>query len=297
MVIDNSPPRFPRIAVDVDPTISDDISVNLFDMGATGVEVRDSTTPASGALPNRVTLLASFASNSDADLAIGQLNPQDNPRRDDVVGDAWRDSWREHFRPFHLTARIVVQPPWYTYEARDGEHVLVMDPGRAFGTGLHPTTRLVARSLEDAAGKLQGSDVLDVGCGSGVLGFCALMMGALRVRAVDIDPDAVMTTRENAERNGFSDRVVVDGQNVAAINASYPVVLANIEARVLAAMASNLKECVASEGLLILSGVLEEQADEVVAAFEGMSLVRILRDTGWVAIELTLCPCELRKRQ
>jgi len=203
-----------------------------------------------------------------------------------VVGDAWRDGWKEHFKPFHLTPRIVIRPPWVPFEATADVHVLEMDPGRAFGTGLHPTTRLVARSMEKNAARLAGTTVLDVGCGSGVLALCALVLGAEGARAVDNDPEAAIVTRENAERNGLGHRVEADTTDVAVVEASFPFVVANIEARVLIPMAGALAARVAPGGLLVLSGVLREQVDDVVAAYGVLRVIEVLDETGWVAIEL-----------
>ena len=115
------------------------------------------------------------------------------------MGDAWRDEWKKHFVPFRLTPRITVRPPWEAYQPRDAsEIVLDLEPGRAFGTGLHATTALVARALEARATELSGIELLDVGTGSGILALVALALGAARVRAIDIDPDAAEVTLENA---------------------------------------------------------------------------------------------------
>jgi ribosomal protein L11 methyltransferase len=279
-------PRFPRVALDVPTDLADEVSFDLFEMSATGVEVRDGTTLEQASVPGTVTLLASFSTEQEAASAIEHLSASWNPRRDDVVGDAWRDGWKEHFKPFYLTPSIVIRPPWVPFEASAGVHVLEMDPGRAFGTGLHPTTRLVARSLEKNAGRLAGTTVLDVGCGSGVLAFCALVLGAKRARAVDNDPEAAIVTRENAERNGLGHRVEADTTDVAAVEASFPFVVANIEARVLIPMAGALVARVATGGLLVLSGVLQEQVDDVVAAYGALRVIEVLDESGWVAIEL-----------
>ena len=284
------PPRFPRVVLDVPPELADDTSAFLFELGTCGVEVRDSATLDQAAVPDNVTLLASFSTDEEATIAIASLDRSFNPRRDDIVGDAWRDGWKQHFRPFNLTDRIVVCPPWLTVEPPVGQYVLEMDPGRAFGTGLHPTTRLVARSLERAAARLVGCNILDVGCGSGVLSLCALLLGAKHARAVDIDHDAVSATRENAERNGLAARVDASTNDVASLEAaSFSVVVANIEARVLIPMAKTLVRCVVPGGLIILSGILQDQVQDVVSTYRALRMfgaIDIVEDTGWAAIEL-----------
>jgi len=108
--------------------------------------------------------------------ASGREHHDGAPRLEEVVGDAWRDAWKEHFRPFAITRSIVIRPPWESYAEKPGEQVLVLEPGRAFGTGLHETTSLVARVLEARRGELVGKTVLDVGCGSGILALVALFL-------------------------------------------------------------------------------------------------------------------------
>ena len=281
----NSEPRFPRLVLEVSAEEVDVAIGTLFSLEATGVEERDQTTldRSSG---GSVMLLASFATEQDAEMAREALGERYRPRRDDVVGDAWRESWREHFRPFHLTPRIVVRPSWAPYDRADDEMVLELDPGRSFGTGLHATTRLVANAIEAKSELLRGVCVLDVGCGTGILALCVLMHGAQRVRALDNDPDAVASTIENAERNGFVGRVQADASELSAIGESFPWVVANIEARVLIPMAKALSARVAPGGVLVLSGVLRDQSDDVVKAYDSFEVVQITQDGDWVAIEL-----------
>lgn len=281
----DSPPRFPRVALDVPAEIVDEVVFDLFEMEAGGVEQRDDTTLDGASADGCVLLLASFASDEQADTVRSALDPAWNPRRDDVVGDAWRDGWKEHFRPFSLTPSIVVRPPWTPVSASDGVHVLEMDPGRAFGTGLHATTRLVAQSIERNAARVAGHTALDVGCGSGLLALCALVHGAARVRAIDNDPEAASATVENAERNGLASRVRADTTDVSDLGATFPFVVANIETRVLVPMAQSLCRCVAPGGMLVLSGILQEQVDDVLAAYRSLQFLEQFGERGWVALE------------
>ncbi len=279
-------PIFPRIAVDVPGDEADVLVAELFELGATGVEERDQSTLARSRSPGRVTMLASFGSVQEAERACAELGTRYDVQRDDVVGDAWRDAWKEGFKAFRLTDAIVVRPPWDETAAVTARHVLTLEPGRAFGTGLHATTMLVARALERHAPQLKGARVLDVGCGTGILGLVALVHGAQAVRAIDNDPDVVDVVRENAEANGVANRVQVDTTDVGDLDGEYPVVVANIEARVLIEMASALVARVAPGGLLVLSGVLDEQRDAVERAFSSMVVEAVAQQDEWVAIEL-----------
>src|SRR5688572_9933484 len=181
-----SEPRYPFVHVEVDAAAEDEVSGALWELGATGVEVRDDATLAKGPTGGRTLLVASFDSRDEADAAIEALREAlpdlfatgTAPRIEEVVGDAWRDAWKEHFQPFALTPRIMVRPPWVPDAdvARGPEvtHVLELEPGRAFGTGLHATTSLVARALDAESDRLKNAVVLDAGTGSGILALVAL---------------------------------------------------------------------------------------------------------------------------
>lgn len=279
------PPRFPFVLVDVGPDDVDVVSAELFELGAQGVEERDATTLVKGTA-GKVTLVASFASRGEADEAASTLDAALAPRIEEVVGDEWRDKWKEHFRPFEVCPGLVVAPPWDVPRAVAEVELLVLEPGRAFGTGLHETTRLVARAVHARRDRL--GPVLDVGCGSGILSLVALALGAPRARAVDVDPEAAAVTRENAERNAMTARVEADTTDVAALAGAWTVVLANIEAKVLVPMAPALAPRVAPGGWLVLSGVLTTQEADVRAAYEaqGLAFAESRVDGDWIALVL-----------
>jgi ribosomal protein L11 methyltransferase len=298
-------PRFPYIAVDVAEQDAEEAGAELMELGALGVEQRDATTLVKGAGPGKATLVASFATHDEAREAARALPESWGARVEEVVGDAWRDEWKKHFRPFEIAGGIVVRPPWE--EAPAGAvGVIELEPGRAFGTGLHETTALVAEAMSDFQVKLAGCPVLDVGCGSGVLSLVALKLGAGSARAIDVDPEAVAVTRENAARNGLETRVEVDTTPVERIADRYRFVVANIEARVLVAMAPALTARVKPGGMLVLSGILApesparpsgaresaqermpDQLDDVRAAYTPtMDVVGVRRKGEWVAIVL-----------
>jgi ribosomal protein L11 methyltransferase len=260
-------PRYPFVHVDVAPDDVDEISALLFELGAEGVEERDETTLAKSAASGKITLVGAFSTREDADQAILELDAALSPRYEEVVGDGWRDAWKEHYKPYAIAEGLVVRPPWEAYEAKPGEKVLELEPGRAFGTGLHETTRLVVQAIKKYASESQGKLVIDVGCGSGILALAALTLGAERAIAIDNDPDVIDVTRENAARNGLAARIDASTTDVAALSATAPLVLANIEAHVLIPMAPALIERVEPGGLLFLSGVLVPQTQSVQAAY------------------------------
>jgi len=283
-------PHYPYVVVDVAAEDADEAGALLFELGAQGVELRDGTTLAHG-VAGKVTLWAGFERHDEVRAALDALPSGWSPRAEQIVGDAWRDEWKKHFEPFRICDAIVVTPPWCTYDAAHDEQVAVLEPGRAFGTGLHETTRLVAAILADRAAELRGARLLDVGCGSGILALVALLLGAEAVRAIDVDPDATAVTRENAERNGLADRVRADSAPVSAISERYVAVVANIEARTLVELAPTLAPRVAPDGLLVLSGILAPdiapgQLDDVREAYRALTVEEVRRDGEWVAVVL-----------
>jgi ribosomal protein L11 methyltransferase len=164
--------------------------------------------------------------------------------------------------------------------------VLELEPGRAFGTGLHATTGLVARALEALGPRLSNAEVLDVGTGSGILALVAIALGAAKAHATDVDPDAVAVTIENARRNGYDDRIDASATPVAAVEGTFDVVMANIEARVLVDLAAALAARMRPNGVLVLSGILIGQEAEVTRAFPSLRTKASPTENEWVALVL-----------
>lgn len=267
-------PVYPFLLVDVAASDADALSAQLFELGASGVEERDDQTLLRGPGGGQVTVVASFEDRAGAEAALAALGADGvQGRIEEIVGDAWRDAWKEHFAPFALTARIVVAPPWVDPPAISiGQQVLWLEPGRAFGTGLHATTSLCAEALEAHAARLAGTEVCDVGTGSGILGLCALLLGAGRALCIDNDADVIEVVRENAERNGLADRVQAAALTADRVGRAFPVVLANIETRVLLPIAADLRRLVAPGGLLVLSGILAAEEESIRARYEQSGL-------------------------
>ncbi|MBV8758023.1 MAG: 50S ribosomal protein L11 methyltransferase [Deltaproteobacteria bacterium] len=205
--------------------------------------------------------------------------------------EVWRDAWKKYFKVSHLTRQFVVVPSWETYAPAEGEVVIDLDPGMAFGTGTHASTRLVLEEIQTLADAgVSPPRILDVGCGSGILAIGAVKRwpGATCI-AVDNDPIAVSATVDNATVNHVQDRIDVSLKSLSQIDERFPLVLANIQAHVLRELKAALIEKTA--GTLILSGLLTPQAaplaDEFVAA--GLTLVAIRAskdDPQWSSVTL-----------
>jgi len=185
---------------------------------------------------------------------------------------------------------LVIKPSWETYEAAAGDILLELDPGMAFGTGTHATTRLCLELLENLVFResalQQNRSVLDVGCGSGVLGIAAALFGAEKVVALDIDPIAIAVTAENAAINGVAHLVAASETPLVEVGDNYAIVLANILAEELVKMGELLTERIASGGFLILSGILVEREAFVLAGFGQLPLQlhSVTRQEEWCCI-------------
>lgn len=240
--------------------------------------------PAPAAAWQRSTLKALFDGDADAERAATLVLAQ--PWAVDVhvqslapVPDAdWVRLTQSQFEPLAVTPSFWIVPSWHEAPAAARE-VIRLDPGLAFGTGSHPTTRMVLRWIAANATAAQGARVLDYGCGSGILAIAAARFGAAEVVAVDIDPAAVGATADNARRNG----VALQAGLPDAAHGGFDVVLANILARPLELLAPLLAGHVAAGGRLVLSGILERQADALAAAYAPLLPIDVLeRLDGWV---------------
>ncbi|HEX5015685.1 MAG TPA: 50S ribosomal protein L11 methyltransferase [Candidatus Limnocylindrales bacterium] len=207
-----------------------------------------------------------------------------------VVGDAdWSEAWKEHFPVLRVGRRLVIRPTWREHAALPDDVVVALDPGMAFGTGLHPTTRLCLAGLERVADQdgLAGARVLDVGCGSGILAIAALRLGAAEAFGVDTDAIAVEATAANAARNELEGRVRARLGELPSGESPFRLVLANLIAGVLIPLAPLLRAELDDDGVLLASGIFVDREAEVVAAFETVGLAIAHRDVEgeWTALE------------
>ena len=200
--------------------------------------------------------------------------------------DDWSESWKQYYKPIPL-GRVTIVPAWESYDAKDGEVVIKMDPGMAFGTGTHETTRLVMRIMQDVI--KGGERVLDVGTGSGILSICASKLGAKSCNAYDIDPVAVKVARENAIADGCDNITVGVSDLLRGVDregGKYDVCVANIVADIIIRMMPDISEYMHEDAPIILSGIIDMRADEVRACVTecGYTVVREERENDWVAL-------------
>ena len=203
-----------------------------------------------------------------------------------VDEEAWSTAWRKFYHPTKIGEKLVVVPLWETYEAKDGEILVHMDPGLAFGTGTHETTRLCASLLERYL--RPGDRMLDVGTGSGILAICGALLGASEGQAYDIDPVAVRVAKENMEENHVSNVVCGVSDLLSDVDLShgpFRIVTANIVADIIIRMAPDIRPYLTDDAVYITSGIINERAEEVRAAMteNGYRVVEERHDGGWTA--------------
>ncbi len=253
----------------------------LWALGVVAVEERDSAQPTED---HHVELWTSLGDDADAVAHAAEGFPARWRWRLVDVDESVADSWRQYALPTWVESDLVVCPAWVALDAADDVTVLRIEPGSTFGLGDHPTTVLSLRALRRAV--FAGATVLDVGCGSGVLAIAAARFGAARVEAIDISPAAVPTTRENARANRVDALVHVSTTPLAEVDGVYDVVVANILAPTLVALADDLRRVLSPSGVLVVSGLLADRHDHVEAALAPLRRVdRDLRD-GWAALTL-----------
>jgi len=220
---------------------------------------------------------------------MAQLGPVSMLRSREVDEAEWQDSWREHFHTLHVGSRTVIVPTWRSYEPSQGEVIIELDPGMAFGTGHHPTTTMCLAALEETVEP--ASSVLDLGCGSGILSIAAARLGASHVLALDIDTTAVDTAAANIRQNGVASAVKVDEGTLPYPSlrpGGYDVVVANISSTVISSLAGSIARAARPGGRVVASGILDQARGPVVQRLEeaGLHMERVDVDGDWVALRL-----------
>lgn len=225
---------------------------------------------------------------------LGMIQPLPSPAYRQIADQNWMEAWKQHYKPILIGRGLLILPAWM--ESPEPSRIPIkIDPGMAFGTGTHPTTQLCLELMERSAARRPLSQVIDVGCGSGILSIAALKLGAGRVLGVDIDIESVRNSRENADLNDVGEELLLGQGSVSEILAggfpfrSAPLVVANILGPILIRLFDGgLADLVEADGEIILSGILDHQAESVIAAGEARGLKRgaMLQMGDWVAISL-----------
>lgn len=210
----------------------------------------------------------------EGSVSLGQVKEED-----------WANEWKKYYKPTKVGQKIVVKPTWEEYEEQEGDLIIELDPGMAFGTGTHETTSMCIRELEKYVDETKR--VFDIGCGSGILAIAAAKLGAKEVVAGDLDEVAVKVSKENCEENNVSDKVIVKhGSLFEVVEGKADVIVANIIADIIKILAKDVSKFLTEDGVFISSGIILAKIDEVVEALEenGFEIVEIIKLGEWSAI-------------
>jgi ribosomal protein L11 methyltransferase len=295
-----------EIACDIPAGLTDILAEFLAEISGTGVCIEnlnvDAFSPSEIIHSPITTVRAYFDARDDIEARVTQIstflssladrNPGfvfAKPFVSKVRTEDWSNSWKSNFKPLRVGRRLLIVPSWEEAKPRQDDIVLHLDPGMAFGTGGHETTRLCLELLErimDEMPALVSPSVLDLGTGSGILAMAAVQLGAGRVLAADIDPQAVEVARENLTANGLAEQVELCTTPLESIAGTFDIILANILAEELVRLAPHLSERLASGGMLVLSGILAEKETLVRNGFASHPLeyLETLQEGEWVAI-------------
>lgn len=276
-----------RVVVEVARAEAETAEYAFGEIGALGSLEEDSTDPrrrritahfdSRGFERERLLDLVSDSFSAFPELAGAWIEMELEPARD------WNERWREFFKPFELATGFAVVPSWEEYDAKAGEQVIHIDPGMAFGTGLHETTRLCAEVIIDVASGAES--LLDVGTGSGILAILGERLGIREIAGVEIDPEAVRVARENFEKNGCDS--IELAHDLCSVDKRFDVVVANILLTTLVDLRKAISERVAPGGTLILSGITRDQEAAILDAYSpGFVHARTEHRGEWSAIVL-----------
>lgn len=234
-------------------------------------------------------LLKKLKSN-DVDNKFGRLEFQFS----NVKEEDWANNWKQYFKPLKVGEKLLIKPSWEEYNNLDNRIILEIDPASSFGTGQHNTTKLCLEFLETCIQK--GDKVLDLGCGSGILSIGAMLLGAESIVAVDIEDHCIRTAIENAQKNNiplekyvaYCGDIINDVELSNKINDTYDIITANIVADVLIGMRNHFKKYLKDNGILIISGIIDERKDEVIEKITeiGFTVEGIKELDGWVSVKL-----------
>ena len=233
-------------------------------------------------LPEKISVIKEKIRNlTEFGLSIGSGTVE----LSNVNQEDWESAWKQYFKPVHVTDRIVVKPEWEEYSPQEGEIVIEIDPGMAFGTGTHETTSMCINQIEK---NLKAGDrVIDIGSGSGILSMAAVLLGAEKATGVDLDPVAVRVALENVELNNLQDKIdILHGNLTDVIREKADIVVANIMADIILILLEDVREFIKDDGMFISSGIIQEKRAAVEARLleKNFSIVEVETKGEWCAI-------------
>jgi ribosomal protein L11 methyltransferase len=204
---------------------------------------------------------------------------------EEIDRSSW-EIWKQKLKTVRASKRVVIRPPWEEYLPKDGEIVIEINPSMAFGTGHHETTRLCIQAIEEILGNLRIKNVLDVGCGSGILSIAAIKLGVNEATGLDMDPVAVEEAKKNSEKNSTSHSIKLLCGYIESVNEKFDLIVANISGEAILLMKKELRLKLNSTGKLLVSGIPDSRRDEIVYGLEKAGFIseKTIKDGEWIAI-------------
>jgi ribosomal protein L11 methyltransferase len=308
-----APKTWNKIVITVDPCMSEAVTAYLVHLSGSGLEVSVSENvgnPAKDSSPagEKITAYLPITPHADAKKIVAeQLREIENffarislifpgclppcLQNEIIKEEDWGEKWKRFFTSFQVTPRLTIQPSWEEADVKGGgkHRVIVMDPGLAFGTGHHASTQLALLLLEEIFQEIgkKHTRILDVGTGSGILAMACSLFGAREVLAIDNDPEAVETARQNILRNRLADRIVVSNQDVKLLKPCFNIIVANITHDILAELAVHLTNLIYPGGFMVLSGILhgdQDQSIHEIYVAQGLQFIKSLNKDEWTAL-------------
>ncbi|HEX2226544.1 MAG TPA: 50S ribosomal protein L11 methyltransferase [Candidatus Binatia bacterium] len=285
------PSAWLQVSIRADPSALDVIANFLIERGSPGAVLRKREVQGYFAVDGNTRRLCGDVQRFLRDLKKFYPGVNEKALRWRRVKERnWNRSWQKFFTPQRIGRRFLVSPPWQPPPPLRGRHLITIEPGLAFGTGTHATTRSCIEFLEKVveSPNRKSFDALDVGTGSGILSIALVKLGAQKVWAIDNDPVAVKVARQNLKVNKVGDKVRVSGTTLARIRRSFPLVVANLTAETILELAQALASKVGSGGFLILAGILYHKLPGVMQPFTvaGFYVLQRKREKEWVALLL-----------
>ena len=285
-----------KISLDCPEIVLEAVSDLVGVLSGSGVEqapVRDGKSLISGFFrldhgKSREQILCEFTPEITQLFHLYGLTPPD-PMCSTMNDEDWATSWQQYFKPFAIIPSLVIKPSWESYESRPEEQVIEMDPGMAFGTGQHASTKLALDFIHDCFQDNPPKTVLDVGTGTGILAMAAVLFGAGEAVAIDNDPEAVRVATENINNNNLQQTISTSATDLINIAGSFDLICANIVHDVLVDMAPTLARLLAPGGRLVLAGILRgRQEENIIKVYRelNISLLRAAHEEEWVSLLL-----------
>lgn len=222
---------------------------------------------------DHISQISEYTDVGKSEIIVNKVNDSD-----------WENAWKQYYKPVKVGNKIVIKPSWEYYEPTDNEIIIELDPGMAFGTGTHETTRMCMKFLEEFV--QSGSIVFDIGCGSGILGICASKLGAQKVIGVDLDIVAVKSSKNNILLNNIQNIEIIHGNLLDVINQKADIIVANIVADVIISISEAVNRYLSQDGIFICSGIIKERIIDVEDSLikSGFQIIRVDTQGEWAAI-------------